>query len=191
MVARYKPEAQQETFDVMNLLEERLKHSNSAVVLAATKVFLNLTQDMPAVHSQVYARLKAPMLTLMTGGVFEQGFACLKHIALLTSRAPTVFASEYKHFYCRYNDAVCVKLLKLEILTTIATASSVGEIVEELAEYVTDTSTDVARGSVSAIGKMGVRVPGCPIWANGIRQSVFCAFAIGHACQTPALQCGA
>ena len=53
-VARYKPEAQQETFDIMNLLEERLKHSNSAVVLAATKVFLNLTQDMPQVHAQVY-----------------------------------------------------------------------------------------------------------------------------------------
>ena len=47
MVARYKPDAQQETFDIMNLLEERLKHSNSAVVLGATKVFLQLTQDIP------------------------------------------------------------------------------------------------------------------------------------------------
>ncbi len=159
MVARYKPETQQETFDIMNLLEERLKHSNSAVVLAATKVFLNLTQDMPAVHSQVYARLKAPMLTLMTGGVFEQGFVCLKHIALLTSRAPSVFCDVYKHFYCRYNDPVCVKLLKLEILTTIATATNVAEIVEELSEYVTDTDNSVARGAVSAIGSMGVKVP--------------------------------
>ena len=161
MVARYKPDAQQETFDIMNLLEERLKHSNSAVVLGATKVFLQLTQDMPAVHSQVYQRLKAPMLTLMTGGGFEQGFACLKHIALLTSRAPTVFSGEFKHFYCRYNDPACVKLLKLEILTTIATAQNVGEIVEELAEYVTDVDNAVARGSVSSIGKMGVRVPEC------------------------------
>ena len=33
---------------------------------------------MPAVHSQVYARLKAPMLTLMTGSVFEIGLACLR-----------------------------------------------------------------------------------------------------------------
>ena len=57
LLARYKPSEQQETFDIMNVLEERLKHSNSAVVLGATKVFLNLTQDMPAVHSQVYARL--------------------------------------------------------------------------------------------------------------------------------------
>eukprot|EP00962_Isochrysis_galbana_P026243 scaffold8122_cov62-Isochrysis_galbana.AAC.1 len=35
----------------MNLLEERLKHSNSAVVLGATKVFLHLTQDMPQLSS--------------------------------------------------------------------------------------------------------------------------------------------
>lgn len=161
LVAKYKPDSQQETFDMMNVLEERLKHSNSAVVLATTKVFLHLTQDMPAVHSQVYARLKAPMLTLMTGGVFEQGFVCLKHIALLTTRAPSVFADVYKHFYCRYNDPACVKLLKLEILTTIATASTVGEITEELAEYVTDPDNNVARGTVAAIGKMGVKVPEC------------------------------
>ena len=38
-------------------MQERLKHSNSAVVLATTKVFLNLTQDMPEVHKQVGARL--------------------------------------------------------------------------------------------------------------------------------------
>ena len=120
LVASYKPADQSETFDIMNLLEERLKHSNSAVVLAATKVFLNLTQDMPAVHSQVYARLKAPMLTLMAGGSFEQGYICMKHVALLTSRAPEVFADDFKQFYCKYNEPACVKLLKLEILISIA-----------------------------------------------------------------------
>lgn len=123
LLASYKPESQEETFNIMNLLEERLRHSNSAVVLAATKVFLNFTQDMPAVHQQVFSRLKAPMLTLMTAGVFEQAsqcpflalyhpprvlkaqginivrlqaFICLKHIALLTQRVPDVFASEFK-----------------------------------------------------------------------------------------------
>ena len=41
------------------------------------------------------------MLTLMASGIFEQGFICLKHIALLTSRCPEVFADQFKHFYCR------------------------------------------------------------------------------------------
>ena len=160
-VARYTPSEQTETFDIMNLLEERLKHSNSAVVLAATKVFLNLTQEMPDVHKQVYARLKAPMLTLMAGGVFEQSFATLKHISLLTQRAPGVFADQFKHFYCRYNDPACVKLLKLEILTAIANPSNLAETMEEVAEYVTNPDTSIARGAVSAIGGMGVKVPSC------------------------------
>ena len=34
------------------------------MVLATTKVFLNLTQDMPEVHKQVGARLYTPDLTL-------------------------------------------------------------------------------------------------------------------------------
>jgi len=161
LVARYKPEEQNEIFDIMNLLEERLRHSNSAVVLAATKVFLNLTQDMPAVHSQVYARLKAPMLTLMAGGVFEQGYVCLKHIVLLASRAPEIFADQFKHFYVRYNEPACVRLLKLEILTHIVNQANVSEAMEEIAEYVTDPDASVARAAVSAIGKFGVKVPSC------------------------------
>ena len=44
------------------------------------------------------------MLTLMTGGVFEVQYATLKHIALLTQRAPHVFADQFKHFYGRYTD---------------------------------------------------------------------------------------
>ena len=49
---------------------------------------------MREIRTDVYARLKQPMLTLMAGGVFEQGFACLKHIALLTSRQPDTFAAD-------------------------------------------------------------------------------------------------
>eukprot|EP00965_Chrysotila_dentata_P094746 3133252-Pleurochrysis_carterae.AAC.4 len=112
---------------------------------------------MPAVHSQVYARLKAPMLTLMAGGVFEQGYVCLKHIVLLASRAPEIFADQFKHFYVRYNEPACVRLLKLEILTHIVNQANVSEAMEEIAEYVTDPDASVARAAVSAIGKFGVK----------------------------------
>ena len=61
----------------------------------------------------------------------------------------------------KFNDPACVKLLKLDILTHIANSKNVGEAVEEISEYVTDPDTSVARGAVSAIGKMGVKVPAC------------------------------
>lgn len=158
LVARYVPSGSAETFDIMNLLEERLKHSNAAVVLATTKVFLNLTQDFPNVHQQVYTRLRTPLVTLVHGGSVEQGYATLKHISLLAQRAPAVFAEEHKLFFARFNEPSYVKLVKLEILTAVATVRNVAEIVEEVAEYVTDVDVAVSRAAVNVIGNLGAKV---------------------------------
>ena len=53
LVSRYVPEEAGEGFDIMNLLEDRLQHANSAVVLATIKLFLHLTLAMADVHQQV------------------------------------------------------------------------------------------------------------------------------------------
>lgn len=53
LASHYVPEESSETFDIMNLLEDRLQHANSAVVLATIKLFLHLTLDMADVHQQV------------------------------------------------------------------------------------------------------------------------------------------
>lgn len=49
----YRPSGEQEVYDIMNLLDDRLTHSNSAVVMATIKLFLHLTLAMPATHQQV------------------------------------------------------------------------------------------------------------------------------------------
>jgi hypothetical protein len=86
------------------------------VVLAATKVFLHFTKELPEVHTSVVKRLKgttviclvdiplsllllvfsAPLLTLMTGGCVEMSFVVLNHILLLVKRAPGIFDDQYK-----------------------------------------------------------------------------------------------
>jgi hypothetical protein len=53
VVAHYKPSGEAEVYDIMNALEDRMGSSNSAVVIAAVKVFLHLTLDLPATHQQV------------------------------------------------------------------------------------------------------------------------------------------
>ena len=45
-------------FFFQNILDERLKHSNSGVVLATVHLFLHLTDDMPHLHQDVYDRIK-------------------------------------------------------------------------------------------------------------------------------------
>ncbi|XP_073039117.1 beta-adaptin-like protein A [Primulina eburnea] len=157
LVAKYVPTDSEEIFDVMNLLEDRLQHANGAVVLATIKVFLHMTLSMTDVHQQVYERIKAPLLTLVSSGSPEQSYAVLSHLHLLVMRASFIFCSDYKHFYCQYNEPFYVKKLKLEMLTAVANESNTYEIVTELCEYVANVDIPMARESIRAVGKIALQ----------------------------------
>ncbi|KAJ6406347.1 hypothetical protein OIU84_009963 [Salix udensis] len=157
LVVKYVPADSNEIFDIMNLLEDRLQHANGAVVLATAKVFLHLTLSMTDVHQQVYERIKAPLLTLVSSGSPEQSYAVLSHLHLLVMHAPYVFSADYKHFYCQYNEPSYVKKLKLEMLTAVANESSTYEIVTELCEYAANVDIPIARESIRAVGKIALQ----------------------------------
>ncbi|KAH0467587.1 hypothetical protein IEQ34_002620 [Dendrobium chrysotoxum] len=157
LASKYIPSDSNEIFDIMNLLEDRLQHANSAVVLATIKVFLYLTMSMTDVHQQVYERIKAPLLTLVSSGSPEQSYAVLSHLHLLVMRAPILFSSDYKHFYCQYSEPAYVQKLKLEMLTAIANESNTYEIVTELCEYVANVDISISRESIRAVGKIALQ----------------------------------
>ncbi|CAL0327284.1 unnamed protein product [Lupinus luteus] len=157
LVTKYIPSDNNEIFDIMNLLEDRLQHANGAVVLATIKLFLHLTLSMSDVHQQVYERIKAPLLTQVSSGSPEQSYAILSHLHLLVMRAPHIFASDYKHFYCQYNEPSYVKKLKLEMLTAVANESNTYEIVTELCEYAANVDIPIARESIRAVGKIALQ----------------------------------
>ena len=77
---RYTPESEKEVFDILNALEDRMQHANSAVVMAAAKIFLLLTLPMVSTHQEVLERVKAPLLTHATSSTPEvrtsRGHAC-------------------------------------------------------------------------------------------------------------------
>ncbi|XP_052188596.1 beta-adaptin-like protein A [Diospyros lotus] len=157
LVAKYVPSDTNEIFDIMDLLEDRLQHANGAVVLATIKLFLQLTLSMTDVHQQVYERIKAPLLTLVSSGSPEQSYAVLSHLHLLVMRAPMLFSSDYKHFYCQYNEPFYVKKLKLEMLTAVANENNTYEIVTELCEYAANVDIPIARESIRAVGKIALQ----------------------------------
>ncbi|VVB14127.1 unnamed protein product [Arabis nemorensis] len=157
LAVKYVPSDSNDIFDIMNLLEDRLQHANGAVVLATVKVFLQLTLSMTDVHQQVYERIKSPLLTLVSSGSPEQSYAILSHLHLLVVRAPFIFAADYKHFYCQYNEPSYVKKLKLEMLTAVANESNTYEIVTELCEYAANVDIPIARESIRAVGKIALQ----------------------------------
>jgi hypothetical protein len=51
-------------------------------------------------------------------------------------------------FYCQINDTSAVKGLRLQILTLLANPSNMVDIMNELAEYVTDVDTEIAKAAI-------------------------------------------
>ena len=159
LVARYKPENDTELFGIMNLLDPCLKASNAAVVLATTKCFITFTQALPDIQQQVFMRLKTPLLTLVGTATQETGFVVLKHVESIVSRAPGVFNSEYKQFFCRYSEPTSAQSIKLRILPAVADTDNFGDIVSELSEYIGGVDSDVAAQAVVAVGNIALNVP--------------------------------
>ncbi|RNC30098.1 beta-adaptin, partial [Trypanosoma cruzi] len=96
LVLRYTPTSEEEMFDIMNLLEERLQSNNSDLILSASNVFFYLTQNYPAVYRQVFDRLKLPLLSLLSScSKMEVSYVVLCHIKLLVQREPRVFQDSY------------------------------------------------------------------------------------------------
>jgi vesicle coat complex subunit len=149
----------------MNLLEDRFKHASTSVVLGAVKVFLNLTKDDKKLRRQVYERLQAPLITLMTSSEttesYEISYNVLSHIFLLVQQgAHEVFETEYKHFFIKYDEPSYIKFLKLDILAAVASESNLQEINSELSEYVTDVDSEIAKRSIRCFGTIICRLPG-------------------------------
>jgi AP-4 complex subunit beta-1 len=144
-------------------LEERLKNQTSSVVLATIKIFLAYTVNNPKILKHVYERIQSPLLTLMSGsevsGSFEIAYIVLSHIQFIVARGGAEqFEREYKSFYCKMDEPTYIKYLKVDILSVVATENNLGDILNELQEYVTDIDTELSRRSIRAIGAVGVRI---------------------------------
>lgn len=162
LLAKYRVSDEQEMFDIMNILDSLLKQSSSAVVLAVTKIFIDLTSNRPQLQAEVLHRLQGPLLTLMASSTPELAYTVLVHIHALLSCSSNnveVFAPCFKQFYCRYNEPGYIKSTKIDILTVLAGPSSAEPIVGELGEYVTDVDAEISRRAIRAIGKIAVSVP--------------------------------
>jgi AP-4 complex subunit beta-1 len=157
ILVRYVPADEDEVVDILNLLDDRLKNANSGVVMAAMKLFLHFTRNMDGMLEDVMDRIKQPMITQMASGCPELRWTLLHQLQALLYKCPTLLESDFRSFFCKYNEPSYVKTKKLEILTQITSEANYEAIVEELAAYITDIDVGMARRSIRAMGTIAIQ----------------------------------
>jgi AP-4 complex subunit beta-1 len=158
LLVRYSPSNDEEVYDILNVLDERLRHANLGVVLGAVRLFLHLTDSMPHLHKDIHDRIKVPLLTCLGSHSPELVYTCLQHVQLLLAKDTSSFSDSYQTFYCRYNDPPYVKMKKVELLTELCNADNAESIVNELGEYAADVNVLVAKQAIQAVGQISLQL---------------------------------
>lgn len=161
LVARYKPNNEEEIFAIMNLLDPVLRTANSGSVLSTLKCFLHLSASIPDLFPQIVTRAKPPLITLITGTVSESQYMTLKHFQSILHQPQSkgIFDDEYRQFFVRYNEPPHVKHLKVDLLPLITNATNAKDIATELSEYVTDVDSELSKRAILALGEIASHVP--------------------------------
>lgn len=80
ILQRYRPQSEDELFDIMSLLDASLVSPHPPVMAATFSLFLRLTAGLPAVSVAALERVRAPLLAVCGSASREMRFTALCHI---------------------------------------------------------------------------------------------------------------
>ncbi|XP_053385509.1 AP-3 complex subunit beta-2-like isoform X2 [Mercenaria mercenaria] len=123
-----------------------LNSRNAAVVMAVAQLYHHC-----APKSEVSTVARSLIRLLRSHS--EVQYVVLSNIATMSLKQKGMFEPFLKSFYVRSNDATHIKLLKLEILTSLATETNIATILRELQTYVTSSDKEFAAATIQAIGR--------------------------------------
>ncbi|XP_053985309.1 AP-3 complex subunit beta-2 [Hylaeus volcanicus] len=123
-----------------------LQSRNASVVMAVSQLYHHT-----APRSEVIIAAKA--LIRLLRGHREVQSVVLHCIASMSITRKGMFEPFLKSFFVRTSDPTHIKLLKLDILTNLATETSIGVILREFQTYISSSDKEFVGASIQAIGR--------------------------------------
>ncbi|XP_006812091.1 AP-3 complex subunit beta-2-like [Saccoglossus kowalevskii] len=123
-----------------------LQSRNAAVVMAVAQLYHHI-----APKSEVGIVAK-PLVRLLRSHREVQSIV-LSNIATMSAKRRGMFEPFLKSFFVRANDPTHIRLLKLEILTNLASETSISTILREFQTYVTSADKNFVAATIQAIGR--------------------------------------
>ncbi|OAJ41651.1 hypothetical protein, variant 2 [Batrachochytrium dendrobatidis JEL423] len=153
------PENSHDAVLLADRISPRLQHSNSAVVVAAARVMLYLVNycDNEVAVNTIIKKLGPPLVTLLHSTP-EVQYVALKNILLILQRQPDFLKADLKVFFCKYDDPIYIKLVKLEILFCLTDEVNIKIVLPEFKEYAAEIDVDFVRKAVRSIGRCAIKI---------------------------------
>ncbi|XP_953947.1 adapter-related protein, putative [Theileria annulata] len=161
----YTPSDKDEMFDLMNLLDDKLKHNSSAIFLATAKCFLVWTKNDLFLQLEVVKRLQDPFLSLINRTRSEISYVLLANIlslivnGIIALKIPSQLSflmekiSDIYKFNLPHLNSSVLHVIRALFSVYPERAPELLEIVKEPSEYITDP--EAKSHHISILGDYG------------------------------------
>lgn len=128
-----------------------LQSRNASVVMIVAQLYHHV-----APRNEVSVVAKA--LIRLLRSFKEVQSVVLTCIASMSTQRKSIFEIYLKSFFVRSNDATHIKLLKLEILTNLATPATIPVILREFQTYISSSDKSFVAATIQAIGRCAASI---------------------------------
>ncbi|XP_072881055.1 AP-3 complex subunit beta-2 isoform X8 [Hemitrygon akajei] len=128
-----------------------LQSRNAAVVMAVAQLYFHL-----APRAEVGVIAKALVRLLRSHS--EVQYVVLQNIASMSIKRRGMFEPHLKSFYIRSTDPTQIKVLKLEVLTNLASETNISTILREFQTYIKSQDKDFVAATIQAIGRCATNI---------------------------------
>lgn len=128
-----------------------LQSRNASVVMTVAQLYHHI-----APRTEVHVVAKA--LIRLLRSYKEVQSVVLTCIASMSTQRKSIFEPYLKSFFVRTSDPTHIKLLKLDILTNLATETSISVILREFQTYISSNDKDFVAATIQAIGRCAASI---------------------------------
>ncbi len=151
---KYRPKTDEESLEIMNVVDGYLKHNSSVVVIVALHYFLHLVENMPHLKNEVYSRAKPQILHFIKSGNPELSYMLLEFVESILEDQKDQLQNNVFVFYCKYNEPLYVKKKKIDLLPKLISPETVSDVLDELSMYCSDVNHVLSEHTIKALGKI-------------------------------------
>lgn len=128
-----------------------LQSRNASVVMIVAQLYHHI-----APRNEVSIIAKALIRLLRSHKEVQS--VVLTSIASMSTQRKSIFEPYLKSFFVRTSDPTHIKLLKLEILTSLATAATISVILREFQTYISSNDKKFVAATIQAIGRCAASI---------------------------------
>uniref|UniRef100_A0A452R2J1 AP-3 complex subunit beta n=1 Tax=Ursus americanus TaxID=9643 RepID=A0A452R2J1_URSAM len=128
-----------------------LQSRSAAVVMAVAQLYFHLA---PKAEVGVIAKALVRLLRSHS----EVQYVVLQNVATMSIKRRGMFEPYLKSFYIRSTDPTQIKILKLEVLTNLASETNIPTVLREFQTYIRSMDKDFVAATIQAIGRCATNI---------------------------------